>query len=130
MEDLTNVITEIGKQVIRLEVTNINDQRMSDPNNITPQKAERPSFETPGNQTKKTRTQSGIATNPLMALIQEVQNRGSTPRHTDATQEKNTKNPKLKVGETKATITDPTTELAKPNHTTQQKAITQNSSWY
>ena len=54
MEDLTKVITEIGKQVIRLEVKNSVDQSMSDPPiNITPQKTERPNFETPGNQAKK-----------------------------------------------------------------------------
>lgn len=66
MEDLTKVITEIRKQVIRLEVTNSNDQRMSDPpNNITPQKAERPNFETPGNQTKKNKNAVGNCNQPV-----------------------------------------------------------------
>ena len=65
-----------------------------------------------------------------MALIQEVQNRGTTPRHTSAKEEKNMNEPNIQVGGTKTTDTEPTLQLETPNHTTQQMATTQNSSWF
>ena len=71
MEDLTKVIAEIGKQVIRMD--NNRDQDMNDPPaKITPQKAERPDFETPGNQAKKKKALTRNAANPLKAMIQDM----------------------------------------------------------
>ena len=72
----------------------------------------------------------GPTTNPLLALIEEVKNREKTTRSTGAKEEKNMNEPNIQVGETETTDTEPTTELEKPNHTTQQMATTQNSSWY
>ena len=73
MEDLTKVIAEIGKQVIRMDNNSNRDQDMNDPPaKITPQKAERPDFETPGNQAKKKKALTRNAANPLKATIQDM----------------------------------------------------------
>ena len=65
-----------------------------------------------------------------MALIQEVQNRGTMPRHTGTDEGENINRPNVQAEETKATDTEPTTDLEKPIHTIEQMATTQNSSWY
>ena len=52
------------------------------------------------------------------------------PRHTGTDEGENINRPNVQAEETKATDTEPTTDLEKPIHTIEQMATTQNSSWY